>query len=128
MPNAMPRGLVFTTDAVPDTIYLAQDRIEPTRWQGTFWPRDTGWHRVTTAAAVASSESSMWFYVHPPASWQAFQAAENTLATMQFAEASTSATEAVDRTGPLSRVPVALWWFFLPFLISSAGLWLESKL
>ncbi len=36
--DARPRGLVFSTSATPDTVYLAQDPVERTRWHGTFWP------------------------------------------------------------------------------------------
>ncbi len=126
--NAVPRGLVFTTEAVPDTVSLAQDPIEPMRWQGTYWPRDTGWHRVVTASSEASSEASYWFYVHAPSSWQPLQAAQKTRAMQQAATASSTASQASERTAPSRRVPLPLWWFFLPFLVSCAGLWLEGKM
>ena len=126
--DALPLGLVFTTDAVPDTVYLAQDPTESMRWHGTFWPRDTGWHRVTTAASDASSGPAFWFYAHSPASWQPLQAARKTQATKQVTAATPSAFPESERTAPFQRVPVPLWWFLPPFLASCAGLWLEEKL
>ena len=71
-PNARPRGWVFSTEAAPDTVYLAQDPIEQTRWHGTFWPRAAGWHRIVTAGADPSGEAAFWFYAHDPTSWQAW--------------------------------------------------------
>ncbi len=127
-PNARPRGLVFSTGAVPDTVYLAQDPIEQTRWHGTFWPRAAGWHRIVTAGADPSGEAAFWFYVHDPTSWQAWQAARNSRATRQFAEKSTSVSDETERKGPLTSVPVPMLWLFIPFVASCAGLWLESKL
>ena len=126
--DTQPRGLVFSRDARPDTVYLAQDSLEPMRWHGTFWPRDTGWHRVTTTTSAASSEPSFWFYVHPPASWQPLQTAQKIQATKQAAAALLSEPQGAERTAPSQRVPVPFWWFFLPFLASCAGLWLEGKL
>ena len=52
---ASPIGLVYSTGASPDTIYLAQDLVEPTRWRSTFWPREVGWHRVQAAKPGASA-------------------------------------------------------------------------
>ena len=126
--DARPRGLVSPTGAAEDTVYLAQDFVESTRWHGTFWPRAVGWHRVVTAGAGPSGERAFWFYVHEPTSWQAWQAARNARATMQFAEKSTFVSDKMERKGPLTSVPVPLLWFFLPFVVSCAGLWLESKL
>ena len=126
--DALPRGLVFSTDAIPDTVYLAQDPIEPMRWYGTFWPRETGWHRVTTGASATSSGPHFWFYVHPSASWQPLQAAQKTRATEQVAAASLSVLQGAERNAAPQRLPVPFWWFFLPFLASCAGLWLEGKL
>jgi len=125
--DARPRGLVFSTSATPDTVYLAQDPVERTRWHGTFWPRAAGWHRIATARAEASGERSFWFYVHPPTSWKAVQAARKSTATMQFAEKRVSVSYEIERTGPLTSVSVPMLWLFIPFFISCAGLWLEGK-
>jgi hypothetical protein len=122
-----PRGVVFSP-ASPDTVYLVQDPIEPTRWRGTFWPRTTGWHRFATARAASSDETGLWFYVHDPATWIVLQAAKKTTATKHFAEKSASILLEAERTGPLASVPVPMWWWFIPFVASCAGLWLESKL
>ena len=122
-----PRGLVFS-GGTADTVYMAQDLAEPTRWHGTFWPRAAGWHRIVTASAEPSGVAGFWFYVHDPTAWRAWQAARNARATMQFAEKRASVSNEMERKAPLASVPVPLLWFFLPFVISCAGLWLESKL
>ena len=120
-----PRGYVAVGEAV-DTVYLAQDLVSPSRWQGTYWPQQVGWHRISRPFADSSSATPFWFFVHEPTTWQALQSAENMKATAAFA--ATSSEDGVQNERPLTKRPLPLGWFFALFLLSSAGLWIESKL
>ena len=126
--DTAPRGVVYAGAAAPDTVYLAQHPAEPMRWQGTFWPREVGWHRVRRAGEAADAQAAFSFYVHDVGAWQGVRATEKRQATRRFAEKSSSAFVSTERTGSVGRVPVSFLWFFLPFLGCCAGLWLESKL
>ena len=108
-----------TTGAV---LPLAQNPREPGHWQGTFWPRRAGWHRV----ASAPGGSPFDFYVHPAADWPALQAARRRLATELFAAASPKPTmtpSSVVANG--YRIPPA-WWFTL-FVLAAGYLWMERR-
>lgn len=126
--DSAPRGVVYAGVPVPDTVYLAQHPVEPTRWQGTFWPREVGWHRVMRVGEAIDSRDAFSFYVHGAGAWQGVRATEKRLATKLFAEKSSPTSVLEERSGPVARVPVSSLWFFVPFVACCAGLWIESKM
>ncbi|MFQ5570606.1 MAG: hypothetical protein ACE5G0_13065 [Rhodothermales bacterium] len=122
-----PYGIIETPSAVVDTIYLAQDQLESTRWRGTYWPREAGWHRVGMRNGEEAG-TPFWFFVHDAAAWKTVQAAQKVRHTSRFSEREAADIEGRERNDAVRSVPVPLYWFFLAFLASCAALWFESKL
>jgi hypothetical protein len=118
IPKATVRG---TADTTQTGMALQQSVHQPEVYEGTFWPRRTGWHVVETQGM-----EPFYFLVQDSAAWthQAIQAKRE--ATLQFAtqqqrKQTTSSTAYAEE-----QVPVI--WFFLLFVLSSGFLWLEEKL
>ena len=117
-----PGNVTAVGGATGTVLPLAQAPREPGEWQGTFWPRRAGWHRVTSAPGGTPLD----FYVHPTAAWPALQAERRREATERFATTSAvpspppaPSTIAVRRVDPL-------WWFLL-FVLSAGYLWTERR-
>lgn len=45
--DTLPLATVTRPSGTVDTLGLAQDPAEPTRWWGRYWPLETGWHLAT---------------------------------------------------------------------------------
>lgn len=121
--TSLPVGIIATENGETDSLYLSQDAGEATHWWGTFWPRESGWHKIATLNGVAQ-----WFYVHEKNAWQTWQAAEKIAATERFAwqqKIHENKSEEFVRT---QSAAIPLLIFFLMFLGSCAYLWLERKL
>ncbi|MGH7491082.1 MAG: hypothetical protein ACREOO_01675 [bacterium] len=120
--SADPIGLVTTGAGTIDSIFMAQDVVEPGRWHGTFWPRASGWHAIATQAGEASR-----FYVSVATQWQTWQQAQKNAATRQHAAYSTSVSHQRLAPFPASAEPIPRIWFFLTFLLGAGYLWVERK-
>jgi len=119
---ALPVGLVKTETGEPDSIYLQQDVTEARRWFGTFWPREAGWHEVSSVGGA-----SYWFYVDERTNWQSRQAAQKINATQrQVLRYDNLPAGQQQLTAPQAR-PISPVWFFAVFVFSAAYLWLERK-
>lgn len=117
-----PVGVVKTESGAPDSLYLQQAIMEAQRWHATFWPRQAGWHQV----ALAGGEPR-WFYVYEKTNWQTWQAAQKINATQQHA-ARYANLPAQRREMISARArPIAMFWFFVIFLLGSGYLWVERK-
>jgi hypothetical protein len=119
---ALPVGLVKTETGEPDSIYLQQDFTEPRRWSGRFWPREAGWHEVSTAG-----RASHWFYVYKKNNWRGWQAAQKINATQRQVVRYTNQPAGKRQFVALQARPISLFWFFAAFVLSAAYLWLERK-
>lgn len=120
---SQPVGIIATENGKADTLYLRQDAGETTHRWGTYWPRESGWHRVATL-----NGATQWFYVYEKHAWQTWQQAEKISATERFAwrqENREIPSEEFTQTQPVA-IPSLI--FFLIFLGSCAYLWLERKL
>ena len=103
-------------DGSRDSLYLAQDPVTATRWEGSYWPRMAGWHRV-----IADS-SAPGFYV--TTGWTALTAAARRRATLER-----SGDSPIDRAGAgparPRRIPDLV--FFAVFLAAVTVLWSERR-
>ncbi len=101
---------------------LAQETAEPEKWQGTFWPRRAGWHRV----AAPGGRTHLDFFVHEAGEWPGLRAAHRDAVTERFAALSSEA--AASRPPADSGVVRAgTGVCFMLFLFSSAYLWWERR-
>ncbi|NUO81718.1 hypothetical protein HUU05_16735 [candidate division KSB1 bacterium] len=116
--NPLPFGIIKPPSAPADTLFLRQDEVEPRRWRGTYWPRETGWHEVATK----------WFYVYARENWRTWQQAAKIAATSRQAVRSNGRTSSSSSSTFTKTEIISPIWFFLIFLLSSTFLWLERKL
>mgnify|MGYP005751645145 CR=1 FL=1 len=118
MPAATVRSVADTTHT---GIALQQGVHQPEVYEGTFWPRHTGWHVVES-----QDVEPFYFLVQDSAAWphQAVQAKQE--ATRRFARQQPKAETTQASAYAEEQVPVI--WFFLLFVLSCGYLWLEEKL
>jgi len=109
------------SDSVSINLPLAQNIHQPEKYNGTFWPQKTGWHKVETANAAP-----YFFYVQKPSDWEFESIAERRTATEDFV--TQQATSPASETIAYKDEPISLIWFFILFALSSGFLWLEEKL
>ncbi len=118
--SSFPVGIV-RGKATVDTMFLAQDVLEPMLWHGVFWARATGWHSI---ANVDSRPT--WFYVFGKHERRAQRAIEMQTLTKRFAEMQSSPV-ARDARQIKREEPMPLWWFLVVFVVATAYLWAERK-
>jgi len=118
--SSVPVGIV-RSGAAADTIFLAQDALEPTLWHGVFWARETGWHSISN-----NDQRPTWFYVFGKHERRTQRAIEMRMLTKQFAEMQ-SALAAGDARQIKREEPMPLWWFFAGFVVAAGYLWAERK-
>ena len=128
--SAAPLAPAVVTDAAGASAILPfiQDAAEPTHWRATFWPRRSGWHRITGQAGQ-STAAPFDFYVATPGDWSALAAARRRVATARFAAASQEAAGISTATVAATRpAPVAAGWWFGLFVLGAGTLWVERRL
>ena len=109
-------------DAKESRVALAQDRIEPARWAGDFWPRRVGWHRVTGEAG-----EGLDFWVNANEAWPGVRAQMKRAATARIAaESGLRPAEQADER-ERERVIVPEWLWLTAFVGSAGYLWLEGR-
>jgi hypothetical protein len=123
---AASASVVAASGVSADGAALALAR-EPAAWQGTFWPRQPGWYRVSAPAGGAGQPLD--FYVDAAGNWPALARSRRQLATAGFAEASADAgslrVSAMPSKGDAAVLAACCFLFFL----ASAGfLWGERRL
>lgn len=118
-----PIGTIATENGITDTLYLRQDAGEPTHWWGTYWPRESGWHRI-----AASTGGTQWFYVYEKHARQTWQQAEKIAAKERYARRQENREKQSEKFAQRQTTAIPLLIFFLIFLGSCAYLWLERKL
>ncbi len=108
--------LVVAPSGARDSVFLARDPLAPTRWRGTFWPRESGWHEIADASGTA-------FYVQPTGAWRSQQGAARLDATSRHLvyAARVSTDQPVPPESTSQPIPVE--WFFGVFLLSAGYLW-----
>lgn len=114
-------------DSVPGLQFFSttparlQDRNLPQRWHATAWPVNGGWQELSSG-----NTGSAW-YVYGVNDWKYVQAMRVRNATEAMVRSWRNERLEGDRSAPSER-PVSLFWFFLPFIISSSFLWAERKI
>jgi hypothetical protein len=105
-------------DGSVDTIGVAQDLADPSRWWGRFWPRLPGWHQATNRGGATYQ-----FDV------RAMQLSSTEIIARQAATAQRAALSVVSEPGTSTRVraPLAPLIPFVLLVLSLAGLWAEGR-
>ena len=112
-PDTTPAAVVDGPDGGRDSVFLAQDVIVPTRWEGSYWPRTAGWHRV-------SSDSHTLDFDVAAVGWQTLEATALHRATAERA-AVVTASATRNAPGRSRRIPPIV--LFGVFLGAAAVLW-----
>lgn len=120
---SLPVGIIATENGRTDSLYLRQDAGEPTHWWGTYWPRESGWHKFATPNGV-----SQWFYVYEKNAWQTWQEAGKVAAMERLVWRKEHREKESEKSRQAQTAAIPLLVFFLMFLGSCAYLWLERKL
>ncbi|MGB6153056.1 MAG: hypothetical protein WBG48_13820 [Pricia sp.] len=105
-----------------DSIQIAilQNVDIPNLYNGTTYPRKTGWNRLKDKN---DSTSVFNFYVLDTTQWKSVSSMNTVNANKRnFTETS---ARGIDRK---LLTPIHLFWFFFPFLLGMGYLWLEPKL
>ena len=113
--------LTSLSDSASINLPLAQHIHQPEKYNGTFWPRQSGWHKVETANAAP-----YFFFVQEPSDWEHESIAARKAATEDFVTQHT--INPAKSVIAYKEEPVSLIWFFALFVLSSGFLWLEEKL
>jgi hypothetical protein len=93
----------------------AQDAVEPRLWRATFWPRDAGWHEVSSA------DGSSWFHAGPATAWPSWRERQASDATsLRAASAARPGAAAGASAVP---APWPHWPLFGLLLVAWGALW-----
>ena len=112
-PDTAAAAVVETPDGGRDSVFLAQDVIVPSRWEGSYWPRTSGWHRV-------SGDSLGLDFDVAATGWHTLEAVTLRRATAERAAAAAASTKR-NAPGAPRRIPAIL--LFGIFVGSTAVLW-----
>ena len=112
-PDTTPAAVVDGPDDGRDSLFLAQDVIVPTRWEGRYWPRTPGWHRV-------SGDSLFLDFDAAGSGWRTLEATALRQATSERAAVVAPSTTP-DVPGPPRHIPPIV--LFGVFLGAAAVLW-----
>ena len=111
-PDTAPAAIVEAPDA-RDSVFLAQDLIVPSRWEATYWPRTSGWHRI-------GGDSLALDFDVAATGWRTLEATALHRMTAERAAAITPSTKRNAPGGP-RRIPAIL--LFGVFVGAAAALW-----
>jgi hypothetical protein len=123
--EAPPPGEVTGEQRIePVKVPLAQQKNEPLKWRTTYWPRDSGWHRVVAPTSGAQLD----FFVHEADAWQALRRDRRRVATQKFAVLSDDAGPQAPATSATAPPHTSNAWIcFAAFLLSTSYLWFERR-
>lgn len=112
--------------AEEDTIpfYLAQDVLMPEKWQGKIWPASPGWHQISSDKETKAHD----FFVFDTSDWQNLRKAWKLKANLHWQQAYNLREFESNINQSYDEKLIERLWFYLVFLFSTAGLWLEQKL
>ena len=124
-----PAAVRAEGERVESRVALAQDRAEPARWTGEFWPRRAGWHRVTGASGAEFD-----FWVNAAEAWPGLWTQAKRDATARVAAASEAvagtggaAMDTRARAGGVFGEKGAAVVAFVVFVASAGYLWWEGR-
>ncbi|MDX1503798.1 MAG: hypothetical protein R3325_15670, partial [Thermoanaerobaculia bacterium] len=103
-----PSARLLEPDGAALELALGQEPDAPRRWSARLAPRRPGWHRLESGGGEGA-DSGAWFYVQPPAAWQALSLARRQEATRRAAVlASARPLREAPLQGPATALRVAL--------------------
>lgn len=119
IPNFIPKvsersEIEFWADSVEtleiegEKVYLSQNAVEPYRWQGYFWAKKEGWHKIRTK----EREQNVYFFGKK--AWKNLH--ESGLQGEETAKDKIIRQETIN-----------LWYFFVLFVLSFGLLWGEDR-
>jgi hypothetical protein len=118
-PSSRAAAVVVAPSGARDTLYPAADPLDPHRFLGRFWPRETGWHAIDGADERAA------FYVAGAAAWPALRAAERRAATARWAAG--TPTAGPEGSPVTARRPLPPGWWLALFLLAAGVLWAQRR-
>ena len=120
-PAGNPSVRVRTPAGEWDSVFVAPDRLEPGRAQGTYWPRSAGWHTL-----APDGPDSVAFLVTPPGRWRGVVAADRVTATARAAVSAPPPGVPL-RSPHTDTHPVPLGWVFVLFVGAVGYLWAARR-
>lgn len=116
-PAGFPTAVVVSPAGATDTLALAQDPFDPSRFTGRYWPRAAGWHRVGLG-----NDRVIPFRVTAPGEWVALEAGARLAATAPRIAPPTLAS-AMGTRARRWLAPLA----FALLVLSLTWLWIEGR-
>ena len=98
-----------------------QNSTLPYRWQGTYWPEESGWTEVST------NDSNVPGFIYSSQDWKTLKYYERLKLTSRLASLSVADQSAGQKTITEKRA-VGRIYFFLAFLLFCGILWYETKI
>jgi hypothetical protein len=118
----LPRGRLVAASGAALELGPRGDADEAERWSVTFWPRESGWHRIGDGDAAA------WFHVAPAERWTTWRLAARHDATAARELAPPSLPLGRTTRPPPQPIPLPRWPFFLVLLLALGVLWADEQL
>jgi hypothetical protein len=103
-------------------VYLQQNRQFPMLWQGTFWPRTTGWQRLKK-----TDGTEQLFFVSDRKAWWAMRMNERIRKTREYVATHNGAGANDIRKERMEQRYLPPILFLLLFMLSAGFLWFEQK-
>jgi hypothetical protein len=100
-------------------VYLQQQTGLAFNWNGTYWPRDTGWHTAATQYDTAT------FYVYNNVNWQYVRAAAKITITDEYSRTHSNTQQYIKPV--TENAPASKFYFALLLVVCCTFLWIERK-
>jgi hypothetical protein len=113
-PDTAPAAMVEAPDGRRDSVFLSQDLIVPSRWEGSYWPRMAGWHRLNGDSLALDFDVAA-------TGWRTLEATTRERATAERAAIVAASTPQRRAPGGPRRIPAIV--LFVVFVGATAVLW-----
>jgi len=117
-----PIGQVYFEDSLVSELSLKQDAFIPSKWSGTFWFEQSGWHSLSSN----QNDLRQPFYVFQKDSWKSLKIGRQMEQMQAWHQKQKSRTFDVIVDYTYELIPL-YWWYGL-FLLSVGLLWLVEKI
>lgn len=99
-----------------------QNKLNPSEWEGTYWPQKVGWDSVKVNSTRAN-----YFYVDHQNSWESLRQTKKIEQTLSFVKRQAGQNNKIQILEKTEDSVISKWWFFFLFLFSAGFLWLEQR-
>lgn len=113
-PDTAPAAMVEAPDGRRDSVFLSQDLIVPSRWDGSYWPRMAGWHRLNGDSLTLDFDVAA-------AGWRTLEATARERTTAERAAIVTASAAQRKAPGGPRRIPAII--LVVVFVGATAVLW-----